>query len=373
MGRFINLFCIAFVLYPGSTYSAWDLNMPIGVTDTSQAIYGLHMTIFYVCLAIAVVVFGVMFWSIFHHRKSKGHEAVQFHEHVTVEIIWSIVPFFILIAMAVPATAVLVDMYDSTESDIDILVTGYQWKWHYKYIGEDVDFFSVLATSKEEIENKKKKNPNYLLEVDNPLVVPIDKKIRFLFTSNDVIHAWWVPDLAVKKDAVPGFINESWTRINEPGTYRGQCAELCGKHHGFMPIEVKAVTEPEYQTWLQEQKASKLAVAASSQKEWTMDDLMVQGAMVYEKNCAVCHQAGGEGMPPIFPALNGSAIATGEMAEHLKIVMDGKTGTAMPAFAKQLSAVDLAAVITYERNAWDNKTGDKVTPAEVQALMGEGL
>jgi len=347
--------------------------MPIGVTDTSQAVYGLHMIIFYICLVIAIVVFGVMFWSIFHHRKSKGATAAQFHGSVTVEIIWTIIPCVILVAMAIPATYTLADMYNTEESDIDIQVTGYQWKWHYKYIGEDVDFFSVLATSPEEIENKKKKNPYYLLEVDNALVVPIDKKIRFLFTSNDVIHAWWVPDLAVKKDAVPGFINESWTRINEPGVYRGQCAELCGKHHGFMPIEVKAVTEPEYQAWLQEQKAGKLAVAAAAQQEWTMDALMETGIKVYEKNCAVCHQAGGEGMPPVFPALNGSAIAIGDMAEHLKIVIKGKAGTAMPAFAEQLSAVDLAAVITYERNAWDNKTGDKVTPAEVQALMDESL
>mgnify|MGYP000164339342 FL=1 len=373
MNRFLHLFCIALIFYPGQVFSAWDLNMPIGVTDTSQAVYGLHMTIFYICLAIAVVVFGVMFWSIFHHRKSKGAKAKQFHGNVTIEIIWTIIPFVILIAMAVPATSTLVDMYDSTESDIDIQVTGYQWKWHYKYIGEDVDFFSVLATPMEEIENKKKKNPYYLLEVDNALVLPINKKIRFLFTSNDVIHSWWVADLAVKKDAVPGFINESWTRINEPGTYRGQCAELCGKHHGFMPIEVKAVTEPEYQAWLQTQKVANLAVAESAQQEWTMDALMSTGAMVYEKNCAVCHQAEGQGMPPIFPALNGSAIATGEMAEHLNIVVNGKMATAMPAFAKQLSAVDIAAVITYERNAWDNKTGDKVTPAEVQALMGEGL
>jgi cytochrome c oxidase subunit 2 len=373
MRRFLYLFCIAFLSVSGSTYAAWGLNMPRGVTDTSQAVYGLHMTIFYICLAIAIIVFGVMFWSIYHHRKSKGAKAAQFHGNVTIEIIWTIIPFIILIAMAVPATSTLIDMYDSTESDIDIQVTGYQWKWHYKYIGEDIEFFSILATTMDEIENKKKKNPYYLLEVDNALVVPIDKKIRFLFTSNDVIHSWWVPDLAVKKDAVPGFINESWTRINETGVYRGQCAELCGKHHGFMPIEVKAVTQEEYALWLQQQKSARLVEATSAEQEWTFDDLMAKGETVYQKNCAVCHQANGQGVPPVFPALNGSAIAQGDISQHIDIVLKGKAGTSMAAFGKQLSAVDLAAVITYERNSWDNKVGDQVTPADVQLIMDESL
>jgi cytochrome c oxidase subunit 2 len=369
MRRFLHVFCIALAFCPARVFAAWDFNMSRGVTDTSEAVYGLHMTIFYICLAIAVVVFGVMFWSIFHHRKSKGATAAQFHESTVVEIIWTIIPFAILVVMAVPATLTLIDMYAPGESDIDIQVTGHQWKWHYKYIGEDIDFFSVLATPQDQIDNKKKKNPHYLLEVDNALVVPVDKKIRFLFTSNDVIHAWWVPDLAVKQDAIPGFINEAWTRINEPGIYRGQCAELCGKHHAFMPIEVKAVTEPEYLAWLQQQKEEKVAAGAAAQQEWTLDDLMTAGATVYEKNCAVCHQADGSGVPPAFPPLNGSPIAQGDMAEHIKIVVDGKQGTAMPAFGKQLSAVDIAAVITYERNSWDNKTGDIVTPAEIQAVM----
>jgi len=343
--------------------------MPVGVTNTSQDIYGLHMTIFYICVAIAIVVFGVMFWSIFHHRKSKGAQAAQFHGSVLVEIIWTIIPIVILVVMAIPATKTLIDMYDTAESDIDIQITGYQWKWHYKYIGEDIDFFSSLSTPQDEIHNKTTKNPNYLLEVDNALVLPINKKIRFLFTSNDVIHAWWVPDLAVKKDAIPGFINESWTRINKTGTYRGQCAELCGMHHGFMPVVVQAVTEAEYESWLQQQKTAKLAELASVQKEWGMDELMTTGAIVYQTNCAACHQAKGQGMPPIFPALSGSAIALGDVAEHINIVVNGRQGTAMAAYGKQLSAVEIAAVITYERNSWDNKTGDIVTPADIQSVI----
>ncbi len=369
MCHFLRLVLIPLILFPSSVHSAWDLNMPIGVTDTSQNIYGLHMTIFYICVVIAVLVFGVMFWSIIHHRKSKGAQAAQFHSNIVVEIIWTVIPFFILIGMAIPATITLIDMYDPTESDVDIQVTGYQWKWHYKYLGEDLAFFSMLSTPTDEIENKSPKNPNYLLEVDNPLVLPINKKIRFLFTSNDVIHAWWVPDIAVKKDAVPGFINESWTRINKPGIYRGQCAELCGMHHGFMPVVVQAVTEPEYEAWLLQQKSVKLSEAASVQKEWSLDELVTAGAMVYAKNCAVCHQENGLGLPPVFPALSGSALVQGDIAEHINVVVHGRTTTGMPAWDTQLSAADIAAVITYERNSWENKTGDKVTPADIQAVI----
>lgn len=368
MCRRLHLFCLALVLPPAPLW-ALEFNMPAGVTDTSQSVFNLHMTIFYICLAIAVVVFGVMLWSIYHHRKSKGHQAAQFHGNILVEIIWTTIPFLILVAIAIPSTITLGDLYDASESDIDIQVTGHQWKWHYKYIGEDVDFFSVLATPREEIENRKKKNPNYLLEVDNPVVVPVHKKVRFLFTSNDVIHAWWVPDLAIKKDAIPGFINESWTRIKEPGVYRGQCAELCGKHHAFMPIEVKAVSESEYETWLAEQKAAQKAAVAAADKDWSLEELVNTGATVYEKNCAACHQADGAGMPPTFPALDGSSIVQGEKREHMKIVTNGKVDKGMPAFGKQLTAVDIAAVITFERNSWGNKTGDMVTPAEIQDLM----
>jgi len=369
MRHFLQLLLLPFILIPSSASATWDFNMPIGVTNTSYDVYGLHMTIFYICVVIAIIVFGVMFWSIFHHRKSKGVQAAQFHGNVLVEIIWTIIPFFILIAMAIPATLTLIDMYDPTESDIDIQITGYQWKWHYKYIGEDIDFFSILTTPAEEIANKTRKNPNYLREVDNALVVPINKKIRFLFTSNDVIHSWWVPDLALKKDAIPGFINESWTRINTPGTYRGQCAELCGIHHAFMPVVVEAVTEAEYDAWLQQQKQEKQAQAITTQKDWTLDELMTTGATVYQKNCVACHQANGQGLPPVFPALSGSALVQGEPTEHINVVVNGRQGTAMAAWLAQLSATDIAAVITYERNSWDNKTGDIITPEQVQTFI----
>lgn len=368
MCRLLHPISLALVL-TSAPLLALEYNMPTGVTDTSQSVFNLHMTIFYICLAIGIVVFGVMFWSIFHHRKSKGAKAAQFHGSVVVEIIWTIIPLLILVAMAVPATLTLSDMYDPSESDIDIQVTGHQWKWQYKYIGQDVDYFSIIATPREEIENRKKKNPHYLLEVDNPLVLPVHKKIRFLFTSNDVIHSWWVPDLAIKKDAVPGFINEAWTRINEPGTYRGQCAELCGKHHAFMPIVVEAVSEDDYAKWLDEQKQAQQAQDAAVEKEWSQDELITAGHKVFEKNCAVCHQSDGSGMPPTFPPLNGSAVVQGPKIDHMKTVVNGRVEKGMPAFGKQLSAVDIAAVITYERNSWDNHTDDMVTPAEIQQLM----
>jgi len=341
-----------------------------GVTDTSVAIYDLHMLVFYICVAISIIVFGLMFWSIFHHRKSKGAVSHQFYESTAVEILWTFVPIVILVAIAVPATSTLIETYDNSESDLDIQVTGYQWKWRYKYIGQDIDFFSVLTTPYEEIHNIQEKNPNYLLEVDNPLVVPINKKIRFLFTSNDVIHAWWVPDLALKKDAIPGFINESSTKINTPGIYRGQCAELCGKNHGFMPIVIKAVTEAEYGVWLTRQKIKYVELARASKKDWALAELMAKGEQVYNKNCSACHQTTGMGIPPVFPALKGSSITTGPFEAHLNIVLKGKAGTAMSAFEAQLSALDLAAVITYERNAWDNNMGDILQPADVAKRMG---
>jgi cytochrome c oxidase subunit 2 len=288
-----------------------------------------------------------------------------------VEIIWTIIPVIILVVMAIPATTTLMDMYDTAESDIDIQVTGYQWKWRYKYLSEDIDFFSSLTTPQDQIKNKEEKTPEYLLEVDNVLVLPINKKIRFLFTSNDVIHSWWVPDLAVKKDAIPGFINESWTRINEPGIYRGQCAELCGKDHGFMPIVVKAVTEEEYATWVSEQGAQKAALVAAAQQDWTLEALMEKGEAVYTKNCAACHQVSGAGIPPVFPALKGSPIALGPMGAHLDVVFNGKKGSAMAAYGSQLSALDIAAVVTYERNAWENNMGDLLSPSEVKAFKQE--
>ncbi|MDX1634148.1 MAG: cytochrome c oxidase subunit II [Marinobacter sp.] len=343
----------------------WTLNMAPGVTGSSNEIFNLHMTILWICVAIGVVVFGVMFWSIFAHRKSKGYKPAHFHENTVVEVLWTVIPFVILVVMAIPATATLVDMYDTSESDIDIKVTGYQWKWKYDYLNEDFGYFSNIATSQDEIQNLVEKSEHYLLDVDNPLVIPVGKKVRFLLTANDVIHSWWVPAFGVKKDAIPGFINETWTRVDEPGIYRGQCTELCGRLHGFMPVVVKAVPEDEYNTWVAEQQAAAQKERELTEKDWTMEELMARGEKAYATACASCHQADGSGIPPSFPALKGSQIATEDMQAHLDVVVNGVPGTAMQAFGDQLSEVDLAAVITYERNAWGNNTGEMVTPKQV--------
>ena len=349
-------------------------NLPVGVTEISREVFSLHMIIFWICVAIAVVVFAVMFWSLIRYRKSAGAKAAHFHENTWVEILWTAIPLLILVAMAIPATATLKKMYDPSAADIDILITGYQWRWRYEYMNQDVSYFSNLSTPPEQIENLQQKTSTYLLEVDEPLVVPVGKKIRFLLTSADVIHAWWVPELAVKKDAVPGFINESWALIETPGTYRGQCAELCGRNHGFMPIEVKAVSEADYQAWLAAKKAQQQAEAAGANKDWSMEELMAQGESVYNTYCASCHQANGAGIPPVFPALAGSSLATTAegRAGHIDVVLFGRAGTAMPAFGQVLSVSDLAAVITYERNAWGNNSGDMVQPAEMGNKLKQG-
>ncbi|MDP4547907.1 MAG: cytochrome c oxidase subunit II [Marinobacter sp.] len=353
------------LLLPGMVMADWTMNMTPGVTGTSNQIFSLHMTILWICVAIGVVVFGVMFWSIFAHRKSQGYKAANFHEHTWVEILWTAIPFAILVAMAVPATATLIEMYDTTESEVDIKITGYQWRWQYEYINDDFGYFSSLSTPRDQIENRQTKGENYLLEVDKPLVIPVGKKVRFLLTANDVIHSWWVPAFGVKKDAIPGFINETWTRVDEPGIYRGQCTELCGKDHGFMPVVVEAVPEEEYVAWVEEQKQAAEAERQLTQKDWTLDELMARGEKAYASACAACHQPNGAGMPPAFPALKGSPVVTSDMAAHIDIVVNGVSGTAMQAFGGQLSEVDLAAVITYERNAWGNNTGEMVTPKEI--------
>ncbi|GAB3529324.1 hypothetical protein GCM10027342_38120 [Photobacterium alginatilyticum] len=356
------------------------LNMTQGVTEVSQRVFDLHMTILYICIVIGVVVFGVMFWAIIHHRKSKGAVAASFHESTKVEILWTIIPFAILIVMAIPATNTLLAMEDTSESDLTIQVTGSQWKWHYRYFGEDVEFYSLLATTTAQIENVREKRDNYLLEVDRPLVVPIGKKVRFLITSQDVIHSWWVPDFAVKKDANPGFINEAWTRIDKPGIYRGQCAELCGKDHGFMPIVVIAKPQAEYDQWLQATKVAQQEAYEEEQRllamEMSMDELMELGEQIYGTRCAMCHQLDGNGIPGAFPALAGQGVSIdpAKKLEHISVVVHGKSGTAMQAFGPQLSLKQLAAVITYERNAWGNNTGETVQAAEVQAVLnGEEL
>jgi cytochrome c oxidase, subunit II len=339
------------------------LNMPQGVTKISRDVYDLHMLTLWICVGIGVVVFATMFYSIYRHRKSKGAVAAQFHESTVVEMLWTIVPFLILVIMAIPATTTLIAMKDTSQADLSIKVTGYQWKWHYDYLDDDISFFSTLSTPRTEIENKKAKGEHYLLEVDNPLIVPINKKIRFLLTANDVIHAWWVPVLGWKLDAIPGFITEAWARIEKPGTYRGQCAELCGKDHGFMPIVVIAKTEEEYDQWVAQQKAAKATDLAS--EEWDIEQLMSRGETVYNSNCAACHQSNGEGIPEMVPAIKGSAVATGSAEMHLNIVLNGKPGTRMPPFASQLSDADIAAVTTYQRNAFGNDTGDAIQPSDV--------
>ncbi|WP_277961348.1 cytochrome c oxidase subunit II [Pseudomonas sp. RIT-To-2] len=349
-------------------HAAWTTNMAPGVTYISNQVFDLHMTIFWICVVIGIAVFGVMIWSMIIHRRSTGQVAAHFHESTKVEILWTVVPLVILIVMAVPATRTLIRMYDTSEPDMDIQITGYQWKWHYKYLGQDVEFFSNLATPQEQIHNQAPKDEHYLLEVDNPLVLPTGRKIRFLVTGADVIHSWWVPAFAVKRDAIPGFVNEAWTRIDKPGIYRGQCSELCGKDHGFMPIVVEAKTQADFDTWMGERKAEAAKLKELTSKEWTLQELVDRGDKVYHTTCVACHQAEGQGLPPMFPSLKGSPIATGPKEGHLNRVFFGKPGTAMAAFGKQLSEVDIAAVVTYERNAWGNNKGDMVTPQDVLAL-----
>ncbi|CAM3962752.1 cytochrome c oxidase subunit II [Vibrio neonatus] len=350
-----------------------SFNMTQGVTEISGKVFHLHMLIFYICVAIAVVVFGVMFYSIIKHRKSKGAVAANFHESTKVEIIWTVIPILILIGMAIPATKTLIEMEDTSESELTVKITGSQWKWHYSYFEHDVEFFSYLSTSNEQIEGTDKKGEHYLLEVDNALVLPIGKKIRFLMTSDDVIHSWWVPDFAVKKDTIPGFINEAWTKIDKPGIYRGQCAELCGRNHGFMPIVVKAVEADEFDAWIadkeQQLAEQKRQQQQALQKTLSMDELMTLGKEVYEGRCAVCHQSNGLGVANVFPAMKGSSVVLGDVNGHIDIIVNGVSGTAMQAFGTQLTAEEIAAVVTYERNAWDNNTGDLVQASDVATLI----
>jgi cytochrome c oxidase subunit 2 len=337
----------------------------------AREIYDLHTLIMWIIVVIFVIVFGAMTYAIVMHRKSVGHKAEQFHENTTVEIVWTIIPFFILIGMAWPATKTIIAMKDTSGADITIKATGYQWKWGYDYLQEGISFYSSLATPREQIENKAPKGEHYLVEVDNPVVVPVGKKVRIITTANDVIHAWWVPALGIKQDAIPGFVRDTWFKADKPGTYRGQCAELCGKDHGFMPIVVEAVEPEKYAAWVAGQKKVMASVAAASTKAWTADELKAHGAKIYEGNCVACHQKTGMGVPGTFPALSGSKIVNGPKEGQIHallngIVKDGKP-TAMVSF-KHLSDADLAAVITYTRNNWKNKVGDAVMPADVKAL-----
>lgn len=387
--------------------AALDLNMPRGVTPFSREVYELHMLIFWICVAIGVVVFGAMIYSIIAHRKSRGVEPATFTHNTKVEVVWTTVPFIILFFMAIPATKTLIKMERTEGYDMTVKITGYQWKWQYEYIGEGVSFISSLdAASNRARRLDSGIDPasveNYLLDVDNPLVLPVDTKVRFLITAGDVIHSWWVPALGWKRDAIPGYINEAWTVITEPGTYRGQCAELCGKDHGFMPVVVEAVSQADYANWLAQQQAAAAdepsstaqdgvaALAAGpggdsvagaaqviepaagtpdAQREWSLDELMQRGEQVYMTNCVACHQPNGQGMPPAFPSLVDSEIVTGPIDAHLDNVINGVPGTAMQAFGQLISPADIAAVVTYERNAWGLNSGDVVQPADVKAGM----
>ena len=363
---------------PFSAYSEWGLNLPPPSTEIASRILDLHNAIMLVCLIIFIVVFGVMFYSLYAHRKSKGHEAHQFSHNSKLEVVWTIIPFLILVGMAVPSTATLLFMEDTTDSDLTIKITGYQWKWEYEYLDHDISYFSNLSTPRAQIENREEKGEHYLLEVDNPVVLPVGKKVRFLLTSNDVIHAWWIPKFGAKKDAIPGYVNEFWVNVDEPGDYRGQCAELCGKDHGFMPIVATVLSDSDFTAWVDENKppeevtitdesGTQVAAADEADRTWTMDELMTRGEEVYV-HCIACHGDQGQGVPPTFPPLTGSEVTNGPINEHIDVVMNGKPNTTMVAFRDQLSDVDIAAIITYERNALGNSVGDLVQPADIKSM-----
>lgn len=350
-----------------------QLNLPYGVTQLGDNIVWLHWLMLAICIVIFVAVFGVMFYSIWAHRKSRGAVAATFHEHLGVEVAWTVIPFLIVIAMALPATRTVVAMKDTSGSDITVKVTGYQWKWGYEYMdgpAAGVKFLSNLSTPAAQIANKEPKGPFYLMEVDHPLVVPVGKKIRMAVTAGDVIHSWAVQQLAVKQDAIPGFIRNTWFRAEKIGEYRGQCSELCGKEHAFMPIVVKVVSEQDFAVWSEEQKKLLASAADDPSKEWTSADLSARGAKVYAANCVSCHQGSGKGIVGAFPALDGSKIVMGPKADQIQILLKGRQGTSMASFANQLNDVEIASVITYTRGAWSNASKGQdplVQPAEIKS------
>ncbi|MBR0567859.1 cytochrome c oxidase subunit II [Azoarcus sp. L1K30] len=348
--------------------SRYNLQQP--VTRIATEIYSMHTLMLIICLVIFIAVFGVMFWSVIHHRKSRGAVAANFHENTAVEIAWTVVPVLILLGMAWPATKTVIAMKDTSNPDITIKATGYQWKWGYDYLqgeGEGIRFLSGLSTPRAQIKGAEQKGDAYLLEVDNPLVVPVGKKIRVLVTAADVIHSWWMPAFGVKQDGIPGFIRDTWFAADKEGVYRGNCAELCGKDHGFMPIEVHVVSAEKYAEWVKSKQAQTSSAAADDGREWALAELVDRGEKVFAANCAACHQADGKGLPPAFPPLDGSPVVNGDKAAQIQVVLKGRSGTAMAAFGEQLPDADIAAVITYTRNAWGNKTGEAVQPAEIVA------
>ena len=371
VSNFHKVYLLPLLFTPQLAFAELGLNLPEGVTSVSRSIYSLHMKIFWVCVVIGILVFGAMIWSMVFHRKSKGAVASNFHESTKIELAWTIIPLIILIIMAVPATRVMVDLEKTDEADMTVKITGYQWKWQYEFLDNDVSFFSSLSEKnrKEMADPVARANADhYLLEVDKPLVLPVGKRIRFLMTSNDVIHSWWIRDFGVKQDANPGYINDAWATIEKPGTYRGQCTELCGKDHGFMPIVVIAKPQAEYDAWVAEQEAEQKAVAEAASGTKTKEELMVQGQKVYSATCAACHGATGGGVPGVFPAITGSPLVTNtDPAAHIDIVLNGKAGTAMQAFGKQLNDGDIASVLTYQRNALGNSTGELIQPSDIKA------
>jgi len=354
-------------------------NMTPGVTPFSRDVYQLHMIVLGIVTVIGILVFAAMFTSIYLHRKSRGAEAAKFTHSTRAEIIWTVIPILILVAMAIPATRVLIDMEDTSGAELNIKVTGYQWLWRYEYLEDGIGFYSALdrrSNAARQIGSgiSPREVENYLLEVDNRMVVPTNTRIKLNLTSDDVIHSWWVPDLGWKRDAIPGVVNEAWTLIEEPGIYRGQCAELCGKDHGFMPIVVEAVTPEEFRAWVESRTNDQVAAAAVEPvAEWDRERLMSHGREIYDAQCAACHQSDGTGMQPAFPALAGSAVVNGDPADHIDIVLNGRAGTAMAAFGNRLEAHDIAATITYTRNAFGNQTGDVIQPIEIERLLGRDL
>ena len=349
-----------------------QLNLHAPATAIAEQIYGLHTFMLVVCSVIFVAVFGAMFYSIYAHRKSKGYKAATFHESTSVEIAWTVVPMIIVIFMAGFATRTVLAMKDTSNADITIKATGYQWKWGYDYLkgdGEGISFFSSMSTPREQIDGKAEKGVNYMLEVDNEVVVPVGKKIRVLLTADDVIHAWMIPSFGVKQDAIPGFIRDAWFKAEKIGVYRGQCAELCGKEHGFMPIVVNVKSDADYANWVDGQKKLMAAKMDDPAKQWTLPELIARGEKVYAAQCVACHQATGKGLAPAFPPLDGSKTVLGPKDNQIATLLAGRQGTAMASF-KGLSDVELAAVISYSRNNWSNKTGEAIAPSDIKSARG---
>ncbi|MEJ8848890.1 cytochrome c oxidase subunit II [Variovorax rhizosphaerae] len=352
--------------------SVRQLNLPVGITKIAQEQHFLHNAMMVLCTVIFVAVFSVMFYSIWKHRQSVGHKAANFHESVVVEVIWTIVPFIIVILMALPATKILVAQKDTTNADLTVKVTGYQWKWGYDYLkgeGEGLGFISTLDSSQRAMSDAGAHGEmpkDYLFKVDNPLVVPVDKKIRIITTANDVIHAFAVPQFGIKQDAIPGFVRDTWFRAEKVGDYYGQCQELCGKEHAYMPIHVKVVSAADYTTWVDGKKKEAAAKLDDPNKVWALPDLMARGEKVYASNCAACHQANGKGAGPIKALDASPTVLNADAAVQLHIVLNGQNNGAMPAW-KQLSDTDIAAVVSYTKNSWSNKTGQLVQPAQVKA------